>query len=65
MQTSGNVKVLAGGTIAVGDRIACDANGKAVAAGASTETYGVALTAGASGDLITVAFGYAGKTAAG
>lgn len=65
VQTSGNVKVLAGGTIAVGDRIACDANGKAVAAGASTETYGVALTAGASGDLITVAFGYAGKTAAG
>lgn len=65
IQTSGNVKVLAGGTVAVGDRIVCDANGKAVAAGASAETYGVALTAGASGDLITVAFGYAGKTAAG
>ncbi|MBR3070254.1 capsid cement protein [Fibrobacter sp.] len=65
VQTSGNVKVLAGGTVAVGDRIVCDANGKAVAAGASAETYGVALTAGASGDLITVAFGYAGKTAAG
>ena len=59
------MKVTAGGSVAVGARVACDANGKAVTAGASTETYGVALTAGASGDLITVAFGYAGKTAAG
>ncbi len=65
IQTSGNVKVLAGGNVAVGNLIAVDANGKAVAAGASAETYGVALTAGASGDIITVAFGYSGKTAAG
>ena len=65
IQTSGNVKVLAGGNVAVGKLIAVDSNGKAVAAGASAETYGVALTAGASGDIITVAFGYSGKTAAG
>lgn len=64
VKTGGNVKVIAGGTVTVGARIACDANGKAVAAGTSAETYGVALTAGASGDIITVAFGYSGKTSA-
>ena len=56
---SGITKVVAGGTIAVGDQIGSDGNGKAVTLTAGTDTtkyvVGTALSAGVSGDVITVA----------
>lgn len=56
----GVVKVVAGGTITRGDRVASDANGAAVsitiAASGTTLRYiaGVALQSGVSGDIIEV-----------
>lgn len=49
----GLTKVVAGAAITQGVRIASDANGKAVAAGANTESFGIALQeAGADGEVI-------------
>ena len=50
----GTVAVEAGGTVAVGDTLKSDANGKAVVWATSGAKIGLALTAGASGDLIEV-----------
>lgn len=49
-------KVVAGGTVAYGDRVKSDASGKAVVntTGTLANVAGVALTGGASGDLIDV-----------
>ena len=56
---SGVTKVVAGGTIAVGDSIGSNGSGAAVALVQGTDTtkyvVGTALSAGASGDIITVA----------
>lgn len=52
----GYVKVLAGGTVAAGDKIGTDANGKAVAYVPGTDTtkyiVGVCVVGGASGEVI-------------
>ena len=56
---SGISKVVAGGTIAVGDSLGSNASGAAVALVQGTDTtkyiVGTALSAGASGDIITIA----------
>lgn len=46
--TSGKVRVIAGGNITVGARVASDSAGKAVAAATGDYVLGVAITAGAS-----------------
>ena len=55
--TGSTLKVLAGGTIAAGDLITADANSKAVTVAsqptsATYYVYGIALIAGASGDVV-------------
>lgn len=49
----GRVKVKAGGTIAAGDKLTSDSDGKAVATTTDTNHYGlIALEVGASNDVI-------------
>lgn len=52
----GYTKILAGGTVAAGDKIGTDGNGKAVAYVAGTDTtkylIGICVVGGASGELI-------------
>lgn len=54
----GVAKILAGGAIAIGDRITSDAAGKGVAAapaaGTNNGTVGIALEAGAAGEIVSV-----------
>lgn len=52
VQMEGIAKVVAGGTISIGDEVSSDANGKAVTGG--TQKAGTAMTAGVSGDVIEV-----------
>lgn len=52
---AGTVKVIAGGTVAIGDRVTSDAAGAAVATTtAGDEVVGVALEAAVSGDVFEV-----------
>ena len=57
VQVTGLVKILAGGTIAIGDRIGTDSAGKGVAYVAGTDTtkylVGQAVSAAASGEYFT------------
>ena len=48
------VKVILGGTVAVGDYIVSDANGKAVVRVAEVNVFGIALQAGVAGDTVEV-----------
>lgn len=48
------IKCIAGGTIAAGERVESDANGKAVAG--TTAVFGVARTSAVSGDIVEVDF---------
>lgn len=56
--------VVAGGTVAVGDKIATDANGKAVKAVATNTVVGVARKGGAAGAVLEVYLDNAGILAA-
>jgi len=47
-------KVVAGATVAAGDRLQSDANGAAIAAASGDIVLGRALTGGAAGDVIEV-----------
>jgi hypothetical protein len=58
---AGEVKVIAGGNIAAGDKVACNADGKAVAAASGDFILGVASVGGVSGDILTVKLDSAGK----
>lgn len=70
----GIAKVVAGGTITVNDKVASDANGKAVKATAASVsagtpeplagsyTMGIALASASSGDLVPVLLTHAGIT---
>jgi hypothetical protein len=52
----GTFKVTAGGSVAVGDLLTSDANGKAIATTTSGDrVIGMAVTAGASGELVEFA----------
>ena len=53
VQFDGIAKIELGGSVSFGDKLASDANGKAVAA-TSGEIAGIALDSGASGDFIRV-----------
>lgn len=52
--TTGILLVEAGGTIAVGDEVTSDANGKAITLGNNQKSNGYALDAGADGDVIRI-----------
>jgi hypothetical protein len=52
VQMEGIAKVIAGGTVSIGDEVSSDASGKAVTGG--TQKAGTAMTAGVSGDVIEV-----------
>lgn len=57
VQLDGIGKVIAGGNIARGDRLAPDTNGHAVAdTTAGHATFGIALEAGVSGEVVPFAF---------
>lgn len=53
-------KVVAGGTVAAGARVTSDANSAAITATTGDSVAGIAITAGVSGDLISVLIGAAG-----
>lgn len=57
------VKVKAGATIAALDLIATAADGRAIEVGASNgdQIWGIAMTAGAANDIITIQFGFKGQ----
>jgi hypothetical protein len=46
--------VKAGGTIAAGDSVSCDGDGKAVAVGTGDNKLGTALEGGSAGEIISV-----------
>ena len=52
--TTGILLVEAGGTIAVGDEVTSDANGKAITLGNNQKSNGYALDAGADGNVIRI-----------
>jgi hypothetical protein len=53
--SQGTIKVKAGGTIAVGDKLTTNGSGQAIATvTAGNEILGMALEAGASGDMVEV-----------
>lgn len=54
IQTEGRALVLAGGSVAVGDKVASDASGDGVTASAGTTVVGTAMTAGTDGELFEV-----------
>jgi len=55
MQVDGKVAVVAGGSISIGDRLTSDANGKAIAATANTQTtLGYAVTAASASEWVEV-----------
>lgn len=55
LNTTGIIKVVAGGAVAIGDDITSDANGKAVATAiAGNRTIGIALAAAAANDVFEV-----------
>lgn len=52
---SGRVKVVLGGTVAAGDKLTSDANGKAITTVTNKDNYGaIALHAGVAGDIVEV-----------
>lgn len=53
---AGKVRVVAGGTVAIGARVAADAAGKAVTAASGDYVLGVAVTGGAANTVIEVVF---------
>lgn len=53
-QMTGKVEVQLGGTVALGARVASDGTGQAIAATGAVGSLGVALQAGADGDIVTV-----------
>lgn len=63
----GVTKVVAGGTVTAGDTVGSDSSGKAVTYVEGTDTtkyrLGLALTSGASGDVISVALQITGRLA--
>lgn len=56
VKTGNQLKVLAGANIAVGNKVASDANGAARVAAATHHVLGVAKSAGAAGELVTIEF---------
>lgn len=60
IKTGNQLKVLAGANIAVGAKIASSAAGKAVVAAAGKHVLGVAKSAAANGELVTIEFRPAG-----
>jgi hypothetical protein len=60
IKTGNQLKVLAGTNIAVGDKVTSDANGKLRVVGAGHEQFGIAMSAGANGELVTVEVDRAG-----
>jgi alanine dehydrogenase len=62
MGSIAKVEVGSGGVTA-GGLVATDASGKAIAVGASNgdQAWGVALDAGAEGDIVRILFGYKGQ----
>ena len=60
---AGNItKVLCGGSFNAGQDVACDANGKCVAATSGAYVLGIALSAGVSGFIADIIFQPKGKT---
>lgn len=60
----GPAKVIAGGTVAQGDRLVCDANGKAVKVSASDQyVFGRAIADAVTGDIFEVIITHEGKSA--
>lgn len=53
-QVDGIAKVVAGGTLKVGERVASDTNGKAVIAASNDYVVGICRTACVSGDITSV-----------
>lgn len=54
---AGRAKVVAGDTVTAGDNVQSDANGAAITAASGDYILGIALTGGASGELIEVLLG--------
>lgn len=54
IKTGNQVKAVAGGAIAVDDRIASNAAGEAVVAAAGNDVFGRAMSAAADGELVTI-----------
>lgn len=63
VQFGGIVRVVAGGSVAAGARVASDTNSKAVTAGSATRVVGIALQGGDADEIIPVAL-VPGQTAA-
>lgn len=59
----GRTKVVAGGSVTVGDDVAADANGACVTATSSDVRLGVAMETAASGEVLTIDFFRGGNTA--
>lgn len=53
INTGGQLKVIAGGSISVGDNVQSDGNGKAVTG--STNAFGYAINAASAGEMVEIA----------
>jgi hypothetical protein len=60
IKTGNQLKAIAGAAIAVGDKVTSDAAGKVRVVGAGHEQFGVAMSAAANGELVTVEVDRAG-----
>lgn len=60
IKTGNQVKALAGAAIAVGDKVTSDAAGKVRVVGAGHEQFGIAMSAAANGELVTIEVDRAG-----